>query len=296
MKLFATDNDDGALRGRRIYMIAHLNRAFALLLIAVAMLPGRAFAQLSIPGKLVTYRTVDTDSSAEVQRTRSWQTSDGHATTEVTATSYPVGTQAFNECIFGNGPAKPATSFRSLMRTAGGELERSDFDTLDPTYYPFLSQPVTGDMQPASCLNPRALDLPTLISGGQLTMWTWSDSGLVGVTFQSQGDERLTVPAGTFDATKVRIDVDLSKLFPRVPALFLTLVKPHFTIWVNRAEPHYVLKMEGFGSSNGPHKNTVIELVAIGDLPAHDSPNAPGVPAELAQVNAIGCRSASDDG
>src|SRR5271163_249495 len=41
-ELSARYNDDGARRGRRILMIAHLNRGFALLLIAMAMLPVRA--------------------------------------------------------------------------------------------------------------------------------------------------------------------------------------------------------------------------------------------------------------
>jgi hypothetical protein len=42
----------------------------------------------------------------------------------------------------------------------------------------------------------------------------------------------------TFDALRVRIDLDLSKVFPHVPELFLKLVKPHFTIWITRREPY----------------------------------------------------------
>jgi len=76
----------------------------------------------------------------------------------------------------------------------------------------------------------------------------------------------------------------LSKLFPRVPALFLKLVKPHFMLWITRAKPYYVLKEVGFGSNSGPHKNTAVELASIGDLAANDS----RVPAELAKVDAIG--------
>ena len=268
-------------------MIAHLNRAALpfLLIAAVAMIRGHARAQLSVPGKLMTYRTVDTDSGEELQRTRSWEATEGSTAVEMTATTYPVGTQVINQCIYGNGRARPATSFRSIMRTANGELERSDFDTFDPIYYPFLSQPITSDMQPGTCLNRRALDLPTLVGGGQITIWMWSDSGLVGAILQSDGTERITVPAGTFDALRVRVDVDLSKLFPRVPELFLRLVKPTLTIWIAPTEPYYVLKMVGFGSDRAtPHKHTAIELVSITEMNPNDSPSA----VDLAQADAPG--------
>lgn len=261
-----------------------LAKSFFAIILACAILPTSAFAQLAIPGKLMTYRTVDTDSGEEIQRIRSWESSSGGNAVEVTTTSYPFGTEVQNQCIFGIGRARPATSFRSVMRAAGGELERSDFDSFDPIYYPFLAQPITDEMQPGTCLNRRMIDFPALVRGDELTTWMWSDSGLVGAIFHRDGDEKLTVPADTFDAVRVRIDVDLSKLFPRVPALFLKLVKPHFTIWISRAEPYYVLKMVGFGSTaNSKHKNTAVELVAIEEAPA----NVP-VAAELAQVDAPG--------
>ena len=67
-----------------------------------------------------------------------------------------------------------------------------------------------------------------------------------------------------------------------MPDLFLKLVKPHFTIWIARREPYYVLKMAGFGNPNSKlHKNTVIELASINDLTANDSK----IPAELAQAD-----------
>ncbi len=233
-------------------MIAHFNRAFLLFVVAMAIMPARALAQLSLPGKVTTYRTLDTDSGEELNRTRAWQAIDAGTAVEMTAVIYPVGTQVLSECAYAKGALRPATSYRSVMRTANGEIERSDFDTFDPLYYPFLAQRVTSDMQPGACLNRRALDLATLIGGGSITTWLWSDSGLVGVILQGDGNEKVTVPAGTFDALRVRIDVDLSKLFPRVPALFLKLVKPSFTLWITRSEPYYVIKMVGFGSNGGP--------------------------------------------
>ncbi len=266
-------------------MIAHLNRAFLLVAIVMVMLPARAGAQLSLPGKVTTYRTVDTDSHEELSRTRAWQATDGGTAVEMTAVTYPVGAQVVSECAYANGPTRAATSYRSVMRAANGEIERSDFDTFNPLYYPFLAQPVTSDMQPGACLNRRALDLATLIGGGSITTWLWSDSGMVGVILQGDGEEKVSVPAGTFDALRVRIDLDLSKIFPRVPALFLRLVKPSITLWVMRTEPYSVLKMVGFGSNGGSqHKNTVIELVSIGDLTPNDSPTV----VDLAQANAPG--------
>ena len=171
------------------------------------------------------------------------------------------------------------------MMSQTGELERSDFDTFDPKYYPFLAAPIATDMQPGTCVSRSALNLPAIVRGDRITTWIWSDSGLIGAILHSEGNERLTVPAGSFDAIRVRIDVDLSKLFPRVPALFLTLIKPHFTIWITRAEPHYLLKLVGLGEQVSKlHKNTAIELTSISELTADDS----SMPAELAQTDAVG--------
>jgi hypothetical protein len=134
-------------------------------------------------------------------------------------------------------------------------------------------------------VSKKALDLPTLVRGGQIETWIWFDGGSVGAIFRPEENEKLTVPAGSFDALRIRIDLDLSKLFPHVPDLFLKLVKPHFTIWITRREPYYVLKTAGFGTPNSKlHKNTVTELASIGELTANDSK----IPAELAQADSAG--------
>jgi len=258
----------------------------SLVLIALALaiaLPSRAFAQLSIPGKVMSYRTLDGDSGKELQRMRTWQASDGNDPVQLTATTYPVGTEVLGECVFANGLARPATSFRSVMRAANGEIERTDFDTFDTTYYPFLAEPVTAEMQPGTCLNKNEFDLADVTRRGQTTMWIWSDSGLVGAIFHAEGTEKIKLPAGSFDALRIRVDTDLSKLFPRVPALFLKLIKPHYTIWITPTEPYELLKTVGFGSNGGPeHKDSVIELVSIGELASNDSQ----IPPELAPANA----------
>jgi hypothetical protein len=263
--------------------------SFAFLLVSAFgfLLPSRSFAQLSIPGKVIIYRTRDLDSGEELQQSRSWQVSDAQGARELTATTYPVGTEALGECTFANGFARPATMFRSIMRSKTGELERSDFDTFDPSYYPFLAKPMAPNAQPGTCVSKSALDLPTLVSGGEISTWIWSDAGSVGAIFRPEERETLTVPAGSFDALRVRIDLDMSKVFPHVPELFLELVKPHFTIWITRAEPYYVLKMAGFGTPNSKlHQNTVTELASIGELTANDSKT----PVELAQADSAGER------
>jgi len=249
------------------------------------ILPSQTFAQLSIPGKVMTYRTLDLDSGEELERSRSWQVLDGQGARELTAVTYPAGTEVVSECTFAGGFARPATVFRSIMRSKTGELERSDFDTFDPIYYPFLAKPIAADAQPGNCVSKSALDLPTLVRGGQIEKWIWSDGGSVGAIFRPEENEKLTVPAGSFDALRVRIDLDLSKVFPHVPELFLKLVKPHFTIWITRREPYYVLKMAGFDTPNSKlHKNTVIELASISEMTASDSK----ISDELAQADSAG--------
>ncbi len=249
------------------------------------VLPSQALAQLSIPGKVMTYRTLDLDSGEELERSRSWQVLDAHGARELTAITYAIGTEVVGECTFANGFDRPATTFRSIMRSKTGELERSDFDTFDPSYYPFLAKPIAANAQPGACVSKRSLDLGTLVRGGQIETWIWSDGGSVGAIFRPEDNEKLAVPAGTFDSLRVRIDLDLSKVFPHVPELFLKLVKPHFTIWITCREPYYVLKMAGFGTPNSKlHTNTVTELASIGELTANDSK----IPAELAQADSAG--------
>lgn len=263
-------------------MLRFSSLAFFLVFAIGLVYPSQASPQLSIPGKVMTYRTLDLDSGEELQQSRRWQVSDAQGARELTATTYGVGTEVLSECTFANGFARQATSFRSIMRSKTGELERSDFDTFDPRYYPFLAKPIADDAQPGACVSKSALDLPTLVSGGQISTWIWSDGGSVGAIFRPEENEKLTVPAGSFDALRVRIDLDLSKVFPSVPALFLQLVKPHFTIWINRAAPYYVLKLAGFGAQNSKlHKNTVTELASIGELTANESK----IPAELSQAD-----------
>jgi hypothetical protein len=94
-------------------MIAQFNRTWPVLLIAaVAIFPARVLAQLSIPGKVLTYRTVDTDSGAELVRIRVREAADGRGGAEVSEATYPSGTRVISQCAFANGLEKPATSFR----------------------------------------------------------------------------------------------------------------------------------------------------------------------------------------
>jgi hypothetical protein len=263
-------------------MLRFYSLAFLLVSAFGFIVPSESFAQLSIPGKVMIYRTLDLDSGEELERTRSWQVLDAQGARELTAVSYAVGTEVLSECSFVGGFARPATTFRSIMRSKTGAIERSDFDTFDPNYYPFLAKPIARDAQPGTCVSKRALDLPTLVRGGQIATWIWSDGGSVEAILRPEENEKLIVPAGSFDALRVRIDLDLSKVFPHVPALFLKLVRPHFTIWITRREPYYVLKMAGFGTPNSKlHKNTVIELASIGEPTANDSK----IPPELAQAD-----------
>lgn len=259
--------------------------AFVLAFSLGFVFPSQSLAQLSIPGKVMTYRTLDLDSGEELQRSRSWQVLDAQGARELTAITYTVGTELLSECSFANGFARPATMFRSIMRSKTGEIERSDFDTFDPNYYPFLAKPIAPNAQPGACVSKSSLDLPALVRGGEIETWIWSDGGSVGAIFRPEENEKLTVPAGTFDSLRVRIDLDLSKVFPHVPELFLKLVKPHFTIWITRREPYNMLKMAGFGAANSKlHKNTVVELASISEMTANDSK----ISAALAQADSAG--------
>ena len=264
----------------------HRRTSLLALLVSALMIahPACAIAQLSIRDRLMTYRTVDTDSKEELDRSRTWESADRTGDVVMTATDYPGGAKMLTECAFANSMNHPATSTRSMLHGPAGELERSDFDTFNPTFYPFLTQPIGPAVQPLGCLGKEALNLARLVRGEQVTFWMWSDSGLIGATLHPASVETLAIPAGSFEALPVQIEIDLSKLFPRVPTLFLKLVRPNLTIWITRTEPYYILKMTGFGSVNinaTKHKHTAIELVSIGQ----NTPDESAIRAQLHQAD-----------
>ena len=66
-------------------MLRFSSLAFFLVSAFGFVLPSQSFAQLSIPGKVTTYRTLDLDSGEELERSRSWQVLDGQGARELTA-------------------------------------------------------------------------------------------------------------------------------------------------------------------------------------------------------------------
>ena len=251
-----------------------LFRTALLIILALAitsMAPTRAHAQIPIAGKTLTYRIADSDSHQELYRTRMWETVDSNAPAWLTLATFPNGANRFNECVFANGYDRPATSSRSILFSASGELERKDFDTFDPTYYPFLSSTVSADMQPGSCLGKGGLNLATVLNGGKVGFQAWTDSGFIGLNFRREDAETLNLPAGRFDAIRIGVDVDLGRLFPHMPALVLKLFTPTVKFWITKTEPFYILKMVGLGDGGSKHPHTVIELASIEDPSAKDS-------------------------
>src|ERR1700722_9221491 len=128
-------------------MLRFSSLAFLLVFAFGLLLPSQSLAQLSIPGKVTTYRTLDLDSGEELERSRSWQVVDAQGARELTAITYAVGTEVLGECTFANGFARPAPTVRSIMRRKTGELERSLFETSDPNNLPFLAKPIAPDAQ-----------------------------------------------------------------------------------------------------------------------------------------------------
>src|SRR5438067_7310189 len=83
--------------------------------------------------RMLTYRTVDSDTGEELFRTKIWQ---GQAVDDAhpafwSDSIFADGDRQVAECVQGNGIGKPATMRRAILVNSAGELGLSDFETID---------------------------------------------------------------------------------------------------------------------------------------------------------------------
>jgi len=70
------------------------------------------------------------------------------------------------------------------------------------------------------CIGGAGLDIPALIRREEVPAWFWANDAIFyfRVFIKLEDTEKLTIPAGTFDAARMRVKIDVPTLFPSLPS------------------------------------------------------------------------------
>ena len=262
--------------------------ALSLLQFALACAAGPVLAQQAfIPaGKALDYRMIDSDTGAELWREKVWRSADHAVPSQWSRAVFPDGDWTLSQCVQGNGSSHPATRRLAVTVNASGRAVESEFDTFDSAYYPFLHRPLPAQpMEPAECFTANGLDYAALQRGEDTSLYIWLNEAIFfRLIFRITGKESVSVPAGSFDALKVRVKVDMPTFFPNLPAWAADLIGvmvPDFYAWVVATDRGDFQMVRQTGFTTPGHKHTMRELLGTSDLPAV-------APSELALLHAAG--------
>jgi len=132
------------------------------------------------------------------------------------------------------------------------------FHHFPPNSFPMQLFPYTGQMVK---LESGAATPINLIFSPELKPWE--------VSLLVDGQETVTVPAGTFQCTRIKVrnkTDNLPGFFKSLPSFLLNRMFPDTWLWVQSQPPHAMVKMQGkLDGFNSPEK--VHELVKIHENP-----------------------------
>jgi len=248
--------------------------ALSLLQFALACASSPVLAQQAfIPaGKALDYRMIDRDTGAELWREKVWRSADHAVPSQWSRAVYPDRDWTLSQCVQGNGPGQSATRRLAVTVNASGQAVESEFDTFDSAYYPFLHRPLPAQpMEPAECFTASGLDYAALQRGEDTSLYIWLNEAIFfRLIFRITGKESVSVPAGSFDALKVRVKVDMPTFFPNLPAWAADLIGvmvPDFYAWVVATDRGDFEMVRQTGFATPGHKHTMRELLGTSDLP-----------------------------
>jgi hypothetical protein len=107
-------------------------------------------------------------------------------------------------------------------------------------------------------LRPEALTEFNIIFSPEFQPW--------GLSLAVDGEETVTVPAGAFECVRIKVKYNKENLpgfFKILPAFLLSQFFPDIFLWVEKAEPHTMIKLqgklEGFSSPEKVHELVEVE-------------------------------------
>jgi len=164
-----------------------------------------------------------------------------------------------------SNPLKLLRTEQELTTRQGKLLETArqnyseHFHAFPPNSFPMQLFPYAGQTVK---LTPGAVTPINIIFSPEHKPWE--------VSLLVDGQETITVPAGTFACTRLKVHYqtsDLPGFFKSLPAFLLNRMFPDILLWVQTQPPHAMVKMqgrlEGFSSPEKVH-----ELVKVHESPA----------------------------
>lgn len=121
--------------------------------------------------------------------------------------------------------------------------------------YHFFTLPVAVN---AMDLKPGARNDCYFIFSPEMTPWH--------VWLVVEGEEAVTVPAGTFECLKIKIEINYEEMVGRwgaIGGLLLKSLMPDYHLWVEKEPPHAMVRMQGKFGPPGASPEQAQELIKI---------------------------------
>jgi hypothetical protein len=193
----------------------------------------------------VRYDIAEAPLEAVVENKFVGQGADRHIESTVTAKTY-------NGCT-----SKLSFKFKPGDRLSLDVYERRTFlpDGKQITYTSYnISEliPTVPDNTVQPFTMPLAIRGIDYIPGNKYKIYLWFDIKTVfAMDLIVKGEEEVTVPAGTFDCHRLEVAPDVVDLVGPVIGFFASRFVPKVTIWVDKENPHRLVKYRGpFGMLN----------------------------------------------
>jgi len=245
---------------------------------ATALLLGSGAPALAsdTSGRVVRYRVADAANGALLYTIAGWTEPESGGGGRVAVASkfdFADGTSYRERAVFADGTPPRCLSWTWSIADGDATVVAAGSTGVSDEAFPFLRGPLPRDvypLHPSYALLGYALTHLGLGQRHEATFhYTLMDTALLEMELRIGSRETVVVPAGRYDAHRVRMRPTVRSLYPSLPASARPLVSffvPSSTFWVTTAEPQTLVKMSGtIGPPGSP--NVVVELVADGVEP-----------------------------
>jgi len=236
-----------------------------------AVPPASAAEESIVPAEpLLVYQAADAKTKTPLYRIEGWNepvVDHPEQVATLTKIIFPHGAVLQQWSIFVDDDPPRLLSWGNDVHDPTGDEVSSSYTLGRQEAFPFLDQPLPPNTYPPEA--PLAYVLSRLGLGRRRDRASvhliLMGTSVVELQVWTDGRERVTVPAGTFDAHVVRLRVTADSLFPNLPGFvqkFASFFIPTQTIWITHDEPQQVVKFLGqMGPPGSP--DLLIELAQI---------------------------------
>jgi len=242
--------------------------AAAIALVAGSAPPSRVRAD-AVEHRILEYSVVDTETDQELYRLRGWSEDVPGEPPRVAALShvlFPAGNRIEVRVLFSHDTPPRCLSWEAFIRDRDGDVVGSTREVVVQDAFPFLRRSMPPDTYPP--LAPLGYVL-TRLGLGEKEHASFHvilmGSSVLSMDLSVDARERVVVPAGEFDAYRVRMRVNPESLFPNLPAFarpFVAFFIPTHTLWLSASAPQMLVKFSGQMGPPGSPKLRV-DLISV---------------------------------